>query len=187
MNITDSDRKQLRLPDTIWVQYGEVTISHQGDEILVKGNNQDAYLKVLNHFGRVLKLYTHENGEWEDADTGGAPTGFDMTLAGRLPAPPHIEPDAAKKPAAQKPPAKKPAAKKPPAKKATTRKVVAKKPGKPAAKGGAKTGGKSQVKGAAAPTAKKGTAGAASQGKTARKATAGKSAPKTPAAKKAGR
>jgi len=82
----------LRLPDTIWVQYGDVEVSRDGDEIVVLGKNDDAYLKVLNHFGRVLKLYTHESGKWEDADTGGPPTGFDMALAGRLPAPPHIQP-----------------------------------------------------------------------------------------------
>lgn len=84
MNLIEKDGKQLRLPATLWVQHGDVKISRKGEDILVEGKNEDAYLKILNHFGRVLKLFTFESGIWEDAETGGLPTGFDTTLAGWL-------------------------------------------------------------------------------------------------------
>ena len=146
MNITDQERKQLRLPDTLWVQYGEVKMVHEGEEIVFTGKNDDAYLKVLNHFGRVLKLFTHESGQWEDADTGGAPTGFDLALAGRLPAAPHLE-DTGK--AAGKTTAKSKA-------KSSTKKMTAAK--KPAGKAAAKSGKSTTPKtGAKAGAAKKST------------------------------
>lgn len=85
MDITAKDGKQLRLETTLWLQHGNVKIKVDGDFNLLEGENEDAYVKILNHFGRVLKLFTFENGVWEDAETGLPPTGFDASLAGRLP------------------------------------------------------------------------------------------------------
>lgn len=84
--------KTLTIGKSLWVQYGGVDVTEQGDRLSLTGRDEDAYLKVLNHFGRVLKLYTFEGGRWLDADTGLAAQPFDEAQAGRLPAAPAGKP-----------------------------------------------------------------------------------------------
>lgn len=74
--------KTLAFDRGLWVQYGGVDVAEDGARIVVTGRDEDSYLKVFNHFGRVLKLYTFEDGRWVDSDTGATPGGFDDHLAG---------------------------------------------------------------------------------------------------------
>ena len=97
--------KTIRFPDTLWVQHGGVNVKHEEGAVAVAGVDEDSYLKVFNHFGRVLKLYTFEDGQWVDSATGAAPMALDESLAGHVPAAP--KPAAAKATKAQKTPLKK--------------------------------------------------------------------------------
>lgn len=86
----DAAGKTIRFPNTLWVQHGGVKVENQGDAVVVEGVDEDSYLKVFNHFGRVLKLYTFENGKWVDPDTGSAPAVLDDSLAGHVAATTHV-------------------------------------------------------------------------------------------------
>ncbi len=77
--------KTLTFDKTLWVRYGAVDVQQHGDTVIVTGRDDDSYVKVFNHFGRVLKLFTFESGRWVDADTGMAAEAFDDSQAGRLP------------------------------------------------------------------------------------------------------
>jgi hypothetical protein len=78
----------LEFDKTLWVHYGGgVEIKDKGTTLALTGKEEEAYLKVLNHFGRVMKLYTFDDGRWVDAETGLPATPFDESLAGRLPHP----------------------------------------------------------------------------------------------------
>ncbi|MBI3993947.1 MAG: hypothetical protein HY342_11790, partial [Candidatus Lambdaproteobacteria bacterium] len=67
------DGKTITFDRTLWVQHGEVDVEPRGDQVAVTPRNDDAFLKIFNHFGRVLKLFVVEQGAWVDADTGQAP------------------------------------------------------------------------------------------------------------------
>jgi sRNA-binding protein len=138
--------KTIRFPNTLWVQHGGVKVKNEGGLVALEGIDEDSYLKIFNHFGRVLKLYTFENDQWVDAATGAAPTTLDESVAGHVAATQHkssMKQAAAKagrpRTAAKKKPAAKPAARKSTTSrttKSTRPKTTAKKPaGKPAAKG----------------------------------------------------
>lgn len=140
--------KTLAFDRGLWVQYGGVDVAEDGARIVVTGRDEDSYLKVFNHFGRVLKLYTFEAGRWVDADTGMAPQPLDEAQAGHLPATgaPPKPPARAGKTGAKAAPAKAQA------KRTTAKRTTAKAP--------AKGGGKSAAKGAAGkPGTAKRTAG----------------------------
>ena len=77
--------KKLRYSKTLWADYGGVRATEEKDLVSVEGVDEDSYVKVFNHFGRVLKLYTFENGEWLDLETGAAPAALDESQAGRVP------------------------------------------------------------------------------------------------------
>ena len=77
--------KTLSFDKSLWVQFGGVDIEERGEQIAVTGQDEESYLKVFNHFGRLLKLYTFENGNWLDADTALPAQPFDDSRAGRLP------------------------------------------------------------------------------------------------------
>ena len=77
--------KTLTFDKTLWVRYGAVDVQQHGDTVTIAGRDDDSYVKVFNHFGRVLKLFTYESGRWVDADTGMAAEAFDDSQAGRLP------------------------------------------------------------------------------------------------------
>ena len=96
--------KTLTFDRTLWVQYDGVDVQASGSQVAITGRDEASYLKVLNHFGRVLKLYTFEDGRWVDADTGGVAQPFDETQAGRLTAaaPPPGPPPTAARPAPRK-------------------------------------------------------------------------------------
>lgn len=84
----------LEFDKTLWVQYGGgVEIKEKGSTLALTGKEEEAYLKVLNHFGRVMKLYTFDDGRWVDAESGLPATPFDETLAGRLPHPVNLPAD----------------------------------------------------------------------------------------------
>lgn len=87
--------RTLLLGSTVWVQHGGVDAEVRGDRLALTGRDDDSYVKVLNHFGRVLKLYTFEGGRWVDADTGGPAQPFDESQAG------HVDPAHAPAPAAK--------------------------------------------------------------------------------------
>jgi len=78
----------LHLDRTLWVQYGGVDAHADGNELVLTARNdldpEEVYCKVFNHFGRVLKLFTFEQGRWVDAATGAPPGPFDESLAGRI-------------------------------------------------------------------------------------------------------
>ncbi len=76
--------KKLRYSKTLWADYGGVRAKEEKDVVSVEGVDEDSYVKILNHFGRVLKLYTFENGEWLDLETGAAPATLDESQAGRV-------------------------------------------------------------------------------------------------------
>jgi hypothetical protein len=80
------DGKTLAFDKSLWVQYGGVDVEERDGLCRVTGREEEGYLKVFNHFGRLLKLYTFEDGLWTDVDTGGAPLPFDESQTGRLPA-----------------------------------------------------------------------------------------------------
>ena len=114
MKISD---KTLAFDKHLWVQFDGVDMKETGGEIKLTAKDEEAYLKVFNHFGRVLKLFIFENGQWVDSDTGLAAKPFDELQAGRLPeAPPGATrikaggKKAAKSKAPKKKAAKKPAA-----------------------------------------------------------------------------
>jgi hypothetical protein len=77
--------KTLIFGRTLWVQHGGVDVQARGAQLVVTGRDDDSYLKVFNHFGRVHKLFTFEEGSWVDADTGLPAQGLDESQAGRLP------------------------------------------------------------------------------------------------------
>ncbi len=77
--------KTLSFDKSLWVQFGGVDIEERGEQIAVTGQDEESYLKVFNHFGRLLKLYTFETGNWLDADTALPAQPFDDSRAGRLP------------------------------------------------------------------------------------------------------
>ena len=76
--------KKLRYSKTLWADFGGVRAMEEKDVVTIEGVDEDSYVEILNHFGRVLKLYTFENGAWLDLETGAAPAGLDETLAGRV-------------------------------------------------------------------------------------------------------
>ena len=157
------DGKRIRFAKELWVQTGGVKTVESSSERIVEGIDENSYVKVLNHFGRALKLFTFEDGRWMDSETGLESTGFDERIAGRVPvgtglpkSPRPSRGDAAQSAgkakkgaarAAAKPkagtaatsaknaPAKKAPAKKAPAKKSPAKKGAAKKP--PAKRGAA--------------------------------------------------
>ena len=77
--------KQILYAPEIWVQHGGVTVVEKAGRITVEGLDDESYFKVFNHFGRVLKLFTFENGHWIDAETGLEAKGLDDSQAGRIP------------------------------------------------------------------------------------------------------
>jgi hypothetical protein len=95
------DGNRLKFDKTLWVQYEGVDSAEEGDQLVVTARSDDAYVKVFNQFGRLLKLYTFSNSHWIDSETGTEPAGFDERQAGRLTAQPAAAP-AARKPAAKK-------------------------------------------------------------------------------------
>ena len=114
MKISD---KTLAFDKHLWVRFDGVDVKETGGEVKLTARDEEAYLKVFNHFGRVLKLFIFENGQWVDSDTGLAAKPFDELQAGRLPeAPPGATrikaggKKAAKSKAPKKKAAKKPAA-----------------------------------------------------------------------------
>jgi cell division septation protein DedD len=145
--------KTLTFDRTLWVQYDGVAVQASDSQIAITGRDEASYLKVLNHFGRVLKLYTFEDGRWLDADTGGVAQPFDETQAGRLTAaaPPPGTTPAADRPAPRKPRQTRPAAQPSAGSRA---KAGAKPPTRPAAKPAAK--GAARATGRSAPSKRSG-------------------------------
>lgn len=158
------DGKKIRFAKELWVQTGGVKTVESGSERIVEGIDEDSYVKVLNHFGRAVKLFTFEDGRWMDSETGLESTGFDERIAGRVPVgtvlPKSAQPDRgdatqsagkAKKGAARaaaKPKAgtaatsaKKAPAKKSPAKKSAAKKTPAKRGATAGRSGASRAGG----------------------------------------------
>ena len=79
------DGKRISYAQEIWVQHGGVTVLEKAGRITVEGLDDESYFKVFNHFGRVLKLFTFENGHWIDTETGLEAKGLDDSHAGRIP------------------------------------------------------------------------------------------------------
>ncbi|MDH4246715.1 MAG: hypothetical protein OEW39_02735 [Deltaproteobacteria bacterium] len=77
--------RTLEFDGSLWVQHAGVTVERHGGTVAVTATDEEAYLKVFNHFGRLLKLYTFEGGRWVDTDTGGDPLPLDEFEAGHLP------------------------------------------------------------------------------------------------------
>ena len=111
MKVSD---KTLAFDKNLWVQFDGVDVKETCGEVKLTARDGEAYLKVFNHFGRVLKLFIFEDGQWVDSDTGLAARPFDETQAGHLPeaAPGMTKNKAAKKKAVKNKAAKKPAKKK---------------------------------------------------------------------------
>ena len=82
MKVSD---KTLAFAKNLWVQFDGVDAKETGGELKLTARDGEAYLKVFNHFGRLLKLYTFEDGKWMDSETGLAARPFDETQAGHLP------------------------------------------------------------------------------------------------------
>lgn len=76
---------KLTFPRDLWVQYGEVDVEESDGAVTVRGRGEDSYVKVLNPFGRLHRLYTFTDGHWVDADTGGEPAPLDEEEVGHLP------------------------------------------------------------------------------------------------------
>ncbi len=169
--------KTIKFSNTLWVQHGGVRVKNEKETVLVEGVDDESYLKVFNHFGRVLRLYTFEDGQWVDSATGSTPTALDESLAGLVPATQHAstaKPAAGKGARAKSTGKTKAAAKTPAAKKPGAGKAAAKgKPsstGKAAARGKAPSTGKAAAKGKASSTGKAAARGKApSTGKAAAK------------------
>lgn len=80
--------KKLSYSKTLWADHGGVRVKEGKETITVEGVDEDSFVKIFSHFGRVLKLYTFENGGWVDVETGAVPTDFDESMAGTvIPAP----------------------------------------------------------------------------------------------------
>ena len=75
----------LEFDSSLWVRHAGVAVERRGDTLAVTATDDEAYLKVFNHFGRLLKVYTFEDGHWVDADTGSEPLPLDESEAGHLP------------------------------------------------------------------------------------------------------
>ena len=80
-----AEGKKLTLDRRLWVHYDGVSVKESGDERVLTAHDEDAWLKVLNHFGRVHKLFTFADGTWLDAETGLPPESLDESQAGHLP------------------------------------------------------------------------------------------------------
>ena len=52
--------KTIKFSNTLWVQHGGVRVKNEKETVLVEGVDDESYLKIFNHFGRVLRLYTFE-------------------------------------------------------------------------------------------------------------------------------
>ncbi len=113
MKVSD---KTLAFDKNLWVQFDGVDVKETGGEVKLTARDEEAYLKVFNHFGRVLKLYIFEDGKWVDSDTGLAAKPFDELQAGHLP---EAAPGMRKKSVAENKAVKKPATKKSAAAKST--------------------------------------------------------------------
>ena len=150
--------KTIKFSNTLWVQHGGVRVKNEKDTVLVEGVDDESYLKIFNHFGRVLRLYSFEEGQWVDSATGATPTTLDESLAGQVPATKHAS---SAKPAARSVRAKSAG------KAAGTVKATPKSTAKPAA--AKKTGA-----GAAARAKSAGKKKAVAKSATAKKAGAGK-------------
>jgi len=96
-----AEGKRLRFDSTLWVQTGGVRTERIDGNTVAEAIEDEAFVKVLNHFGRALKLYVFENDAWVDADTGAAPAAFDAALAGRIAPPAEAPPAPRPKPAAK--------------------------------------------------------------------------------------
>jgi hypothetical protein len=149
------DGSKLKFDKTLWVQYEGVDSAEEGDQLVVTARSDDAYVKVFNQFGRLLKLYTFANGHWIDSETGTEPAGFDERQAGRLTAQPAAAP-AARKPAAKAKKKKAAAAARSGAAMMMAKRRAKKKPAKKKSAAKSKSGGKRMM--AKKKTAKKKTA-----------------------------
>ncbi|MDH5753368.1 MAG: hypothetical protein OEZ59_13240 [Deltaproteobacteria bacterium] len=79
--------RTLEFDATLWVQHSGVDVARRGDNLAVTAREEEAWLKVFNHFGRLHKLYIFEEGRWIDGDTGAPPEALDEAEAGHLAAP----------------------------------------------------------------------------------------------------
>ena len=145
MKVSD---KTLAFDKHLWVQFDGVDVKETGSEVKLTARDEEAYLKVFNHFGRLLKLFIFEDGKWVDSETGLAARPFDEAQAGHLP---EAAPGAAKKKgAAKNKTAKSKAAEKPAADKKAKVSAAAAKTTTPAKKtktpaAGKKSGGKAKA------------------------------------------
>ena len=145
MKVSD---KTLAFDKHLWVQFDGVDIKETGSEVKLTARDEEAYLKVFNHFGRLLKLFIFEDGKWVDSETGLAARPFDEAQAGHLP---EAAPGAVKKKgAAKNKTAKSKAAEKPAADKKAKVSAASAKTTTPAKKtkapaAGKKSGGKAKA------------------------------------------
>lgn len=82
------EEKTIDLDARLWVEYDGVDVKTAKGRMSLTGRDEDAYLKVFNHFGRLYKLFLFEDGHWVDSETGAAPRPFDEEQAGHLPSAP---------------------------------------------------------------------------------------------------
>lgn len=137
--------KTIKFSNTLWVQHGGVRVKNENKSVFVEGVDDESYLKVFNHFGRVLRLYTFEGGQWVDSATGATPTTLDESLAGQVPAAKHASTvKAAAKPAVGGA-RRKAAGKKKATAKTTAKTATAKKNGVGKAAANGKAGAKSRA------------------------------------------
>ncbi len=78
------DGKTITFEKSLWVQFGGVEVSDDGERVALVGRDEDSFLKVFNHFGRVLKLFVMEGERWIDTDTGQPAQSIDLSQAGHV-------------------------------------------------------------------------------------------------------
>lgn len=76
------DGKTITLDASLWAQYDNVAVRSAGDKIVLEGRDEESYLKIFNHFGRVLTLLVFEEGQWVEAGSGTPVHHVDLSQAG---------------------------------------------------------------------------------------------------------
>ena len=79
--------KTITLDASLWAQYDNVSVSTTGGKVILQGRDEESYLKIFNHFGRVLILLVFEDGQWVEAGSGRAVQHVDLSQAGYVAGP----------------------------------------------------------------------------------------------------
>jgi hypothetical protein len=73
------DGAKITLPKSDRILYSGKVVKESETEVVLKGEDEDSYVKVLSPFRGVEKLIVFEDNQWVDSETLAALSGFDLS------------------------------------------------------------------------------------------------------------